>query len=142
MNLGVIITLIASVYLAGLSVTVGLVTYPSFRFVEDENWLSFHRHRSSRITWAVGPAWLSQALGLGIWLFAGPQQTWIAWALTGASALLAVLLTVFGAVPIHQQLRGGFDQTLNQRLLTYHWLRTIAWFICVGGTTWALAQIS
>ena len=142
MELGTSVTLISSVYLCGLSATVALVIYPSFAFVGEEHWLDFHRQHSTRITWAVGPAWLAQAGGLGIWLLRGPHQTWPSWIITATAAFAAVVLTMVAAVPIHSQLSHGFDETLHHRLLRYHWFRTLAWSLCAGGATWALVQIS
>jgi hypothetical protein len=64
MDLAIVCTVAASWYLVGLSVTVGLVTYPSFARVGDADWVSFHGPHRVRISWAVGGAWAAQVLGL------------------------------------------------------------------------------
>lgn len=71
MHLAIVCTVAASWYLVGLSVTVGLVTYPSFARVGDADWVRFHDHHSVRISWAVGGAWAAQVLGLVWWLERG-----------------------------------------------------------------------
>ena len=54
MKSGIIVTVVASFYLVGLSVTVALVVYPSFGIVDESRCTAFRRHRIARITWALG----------------------------------------------------------------------------------------
>lgn len=140
MDLGILVTLASSWCLLGLSLTVAIVVYPSFSLVGPERWARFHVQHSRRITLAVGPPWLAQAAGLAVWLLAGPGSTLPALLLCGVGALAAVLLTVAGAVPVHERLSAGFDGGLHRRLLRWHWARTLAWLLSAAAATVAAAQ--
>jgi hypothetical protein len=141
MKYAILVTLIASWYLAGLSVTVALNVYPSFEFFHGEKWQRSHEHHSNRISWAVGPAWIVQAAGLAIWLFSSPQSTLAIWTASALFALGAVGLTIFSAVPIHQKLSQGFNADLLRKLRFTHVLRTISWLLGALCTTLALLQV-
>ena len=137
----IIVTMAASWCLVGLSTTVALVVYPSFFVVDPASWPEFHRQHSSRITWAVGPPWLLQAIGLGLWLFIGPRSTWWAWILCSTAAILAVVVPIVSAVPTHERLSAEFSENLGQRLLVAHWVRTVLWLIAALAPTFALVQL-
>jgi hypothetical protein len=141
MKYAIVVTLISSWYLAGLSVTVALNVYPSFEFFDGEKWQQSHEHHSNRISWAVGPAWIVQAAGLAIWLFSSPQSTLAIWTASALFALGAVGLTIFSAVPIHQKLSQGFNADLLRKLRFTHVLRTISWLLGALCTTLALLQV-
>jgi len=141
MHYAILVTLISSWYLVGLGVTVALNVYPSFDFVDDDKWKAFHIHHSNRISWAVGVAWIAQAVGLAMWLFARPHATLIMWILCALCALGAVALTIFSAVPIHQKLARRFDSTLQSKLRNVHLLRTISWVLGALFATAALLQV-
>jgi len=141
MKYAIVVTLISSWYLAGLSVTVALNVYPSFEFFDGEKWQQSHEHHSNRISWAVGPAWIVQAAGLAIWLFSSPQSTLAIWTASALFALGAVGLTIFSAVPIHQKLSQGFNADLLRKLRYTHVLRTISWLLGALCTTLALLQV-
>ncbi len=140
MKYAILVTLISSWYLVGLSVTVALNVYPSFEFVDGDKWQKFHEHHSNRISWAVGPAWIAQAAGLAIWLFSSPRATLAMWTSSALFALGAVGLTIFSAVPIHQKLSQGFNADLLRKLRFAHVLRTISWLLGALCTTLALLQ--
>jgi hypothetical protein len=140
MKYAILVSLISSWYLVGLSVTVALNVYPSFEFVDGDKWQKFHEHHSNRISWAVGPAWIVQAAGLAIWLFSSPQTTLATWTASALFALGAVGLTIFSAVPIHQKLSRGFNADLLRKLRFAHVLRTISWLLGALCTTLALLQ--
>ena len=141
MHYAILLTLISSWYLVGLGVTVALNVYPSFDFVKDDKWETFHIHHSNRISWAVGVAWLTQAAGLALWLFSRPHATLVMWILCALCALGAVALTIFSAVPIHQKLASRFDSTLQSKLRNVHLLRTISWMLGALFATVALLQV-
>lgn len=140
MKTGIVMAVLASWYLVGLSVTVGLVIYPSFRIVNAEGWLQFHQHHSQRISYAVGLPWLVQAIGLSIWLIVDPGSTWIAWIVAAVAALATVVLTIIGAVPSHNRLSEARTDDELHRLLVLHWIRTAAWIVAAVAATAALVQ--
>ena len=112
-------------YLVGLSVTVAIVIYPSFRLVGNAQWLTFHRAHTRTITFAVAPLWALQAATALWWMVRGPRQG-IALLHLGFVAA-AVLLTVLRAVPLHARLERRHDDHDVALLIRWHWLRTLAW---------------
>jgi len=133
----IILTVAASWYLVGLGLTVGLVTYPAFSLVGEEQWPPFHRHHSTRISFAVGVAWIAQAAGLLWWLAASPRLSG-EWIVCGAAAALAVLLTGVFAVGLHNRLSINRQPAHLRRLLVVHVARTVAWIISAAAALAAL----
>ena len=136
MRLAIILTSSASWYLVGLAVTVGTTTYPSFALVGDDDWPAFHQHHSNRIAWAVGAAWVAQAVGIIWWFTSGVQA--VAWWFTAVLALAAVAMTVGMAVDLHRQLSVARSAAMLRRLRVVHSLRTIAWLGSALAATIAL----
>ena len=125
MHTSVLLTALSSWYLVGLAVTVASTTYPSFSLVGEKEWPDFHRVHSNRISFAVGGAWVAQAVGILWWFAAGSRN--VAFWLTAASALFAVVLTIGVAVQLHHQLSTHRTEALLQRLRVVHLLRTAIW---------------
>lgn len=124
------VTVASSWYLVGLTWVVDLVTYPSFSLVGDKEWPAYHRSHTAKITAAVAPAWILQAVGLAGWLLDPPAGT-LPWAICCAIlAVVAVVITVARAVPAHEALAVRYEQSLQQQLLRWHRIRSISWTLC------------
>ena len=137
MHAAVVLTALSSWYLVGLAVTVATTTYPSFSLVGEKEWPEFHRVHSNRISFAVGGAWVAQAVGISWWFLAG-ERTLAFW-LTSVLAFLAVALTIGGAVNLHQQLSAKRTDGLLKRLRLVHLVRTLIWFgaaLCATAPLW------
>jgi hypothetical protein len=133
----ILLTLASSWYLVGLGLTVGLVIYPAFSIVGEQEWPKFHQQHSSRISWAVGPAWIAQAVGLVWWFFQGGQSS-LWWWVSGVIAALAVALTALFAVPIHNEIASNKTEFLVKKLQRIHSLRTVVWVCGAVSVTFAL----
>jgi len=120
----ILVTAAASWYLVGLSVTVGLVTYPAFSLVGDGQWPSYHRHHSARISWAVGVAWVAQAVGLLWWC--------------GTATAAAVVITGLFAVGLHNRLGRERAPSALRSLNRVHTVRTVLWIVAALAVTAAL----
>jgi len=137
MRSAVVLTALSSWYLVGLAATVATTTYPSFSLVGEKEWPEFHRVHSNRISFAVGGAWVTQAVGISWWFLAG-ERTQAFW-LTSVLAFLAVALTIGGAVNLHQQLSAKRTDGLLKRLRLVHLVRTLIWFgaaLCATAPLW------
>lgn len=121
--------LIAVLFLVGLSWTVAVVVYPSFAEAgRGGSWTAFHAAHSRRMTLVVATPWAVQGVAVAGLLLDRPEGVPFGWVLGAAVAGAAtVLLTVFGAVPLHTRLGGGFDRSLHRRLERSHVWRTLAW---------------
>lgn len=102
---------------------VQLVHYPTFEFIDNQNFTAFHQHHTSSITLIVMPLMLAE-LGLGIYLAKLQPSTYL-----GPLILIGLiwLSTFFIQVPIHNALGNGKDGFLIQKLVNTNWIRTILW---------------
>jgi len=136
---GILIATAAGWYLAGLSWTISLVTYPAFSLVGKRKWRRYHDAHARRIVPAVGPMWAAQGLGIALWLSAPPHGTRPALVLTACAAAATAVVTAFAAIPAHAALARDYDPVADRRLARAHALRTIAWTVAALGSAAALA---
>lgn len=119
------LNIITSWMLVGLIWTIQLVHYPTFRYIDSEAFLDFHKHHTFSITLIVMPLMLIE-LGLASWLAYDNK-----WALSFLVPFILVLLiwisTFFVQIPMHNQLAAGKDLNAIQRLVSSNWIRTILW---------------
>lgn len=122
-----VVHLAATGFMAGLIWTVHVVHYPLFSLV-NEPYRPFQEAHMTRITGLLVVPWAAEALtALGLVFAAGTtmQRTL---AITGLALLaVVVLVTAFGAAPIHGQLVDTFDADLHRRLLRVDLVRTVVW---------------
>jgi hypothetical protein len=117
--------LAATAYLAGLVWVVQLVVYPGFRLVgPTERWAGYHARHTTAISYAVGPAWLAQAVTVAALLLTDPSPLVL---LAAALAATTLVVTVAVSVPLHTRLGQAYDDAVAARLVSTNWLRTAAW---------------
>lgn len=122
LNLAIILVDFALVVLIWL---VQTIIYPSFQYVADDVFASWHATYSRLITVFVGPLMIVQVAAHGIGLYREPT-------LGKGLAVLSIVL-VWGctfalSVPCHNTLaEQGKDQGQVARLVQTNWWRTIAW---------------
>ncbi len=124
-----LVHLTATAVLAGVGWVVQLVVYPSFRLVgggpDAATWGRVHAAHTRAITVVVALPWAVQGASLAALLLRdglSPLRV-----LTGALALVAVVVTVAVSVPLHARLDRGYDDDAAGRLVRTNWLRTAAW---------------
>jgi hypothetical protein len=114
--------------LAGLVWVVQLVVYPAFLEVGPTGaWAAYHAAHSRRMVRVVTLPWAVQGGSLAALLLVHRGDRFLLTALS-VCAVATVLLTVAGAVPIHQQL-ATYDAAKVRRLLRINGLRTAAWSV-------------
>lgn len=119
-----LVQLVVCCYLSGLVLLVQMSHYPSFHFVAEEEWKSFHSHHSKSISFIVIPLMLLE-LGLSltsIW-FMSNIYTWIAFVFV----VIIWLNTFLQAVPIHGRLSSKKESSLIKKLVQVNIIRTIFW---------------
>ncbi len=110
--------------LVGLILTVHFVHYPSFRYAGGE-WGAAHAFHTSTIGPLVGPMMVFE-LGLAVWLAYRSGGSWV-WVVPLVLVVLTWVNTFLQAVPLHNQLGGGFDRALVDRLVRVDGIRTVLW---------------
>ncbi len=116
--------------LFGLIWTIQLSHYPSFRFVDEDQFSAFHLHHTRSITLVVMPLMLLE-LGLVFWQNYQTNWSWI-WVVPLVLVLLIWASTFFISVPLHTQLEGGKNLDVIKKLVDTNWIRTILWSVKVG----------
>ncbi len=111
----------------GLIWTIQLVHYPSFRFIDKENFLAFHRFHNQRISFIVVPVMITEIITSGLlWWNDGYLS------LNGIGFYLVILIWVATgllSVPNHAKLTKGKDDAVINALINTNWVRTVLWTV-------------
>ena len=121
-----IIHLIATSVMVGVIWIIQLVHYPSFHFIELNQYTTFQRFHMSRISYVVIPAMLTELFTLILIIISMDQVEPIIL----ASALLLIVIWLMTAVffsGMHQKLTLGYDQAIVEKLVKLNWGRTLLW---------------
>ena len=121
-----IIHLIATSVMVGVIWIIQLVHYPSFHFIELNQYTTFQRFHMSRISYVVIPAMLTELFTLILIIILMDQVDPIIL----ASALLLIVIWLMTAVffsGVHQKLTLGYDQVVVEKLVKLNWGRTLLW---------------
>ena len=137
-----IANVVSTLFMVGLIWMVQIVHYPLFDDVGQENYLSYQQRHQTNITYIVGPVMLIE-LATAIALAwcpvegVGKPMVYIGIALV----VLIWLSTAFIQVPCHEKLVRGFDPAAYRWLVDSNWIRTVAWTLRGGLTTWMLVNV-
>jgi len=121
-----IIHLIATSVMVGVIWIIQLVHYPSFHFIERNQYTTFQRFHMSRISYVVIPAMVTELFTLILIIISIDQVNPIIL----ASALMLIVIWLMTAVffsGVHQKLTLGYDQTVVEKLIKLNWGRTLLW---------------
>lgn len=124
-SLALPLQIFSCLFLTGLIWTVQLVHYPSFNYIDRNQFLDFHEQHTSKITYVVAPI-MGLELLTGIVLFASGEWIWL-WNLI--LILLTWITTGLISVPIHQRLSKIFNEKDIRKLVCTNWIRTALWSI-------------
>ncbi|CCH52135.1 hypothetical protein BN8_01109 [Fibrisoma limi BUZ 3] len=106
---------------------VQLIIYPSFRYMSPEQLAVWHPKYTNLITVIVGPLMLAQVGLVGWELFT--RFSWLA-LISAVLVGLTWVLTVFQAIPLHNQIAAGINLSDTiERLISANWLRTVIWTV-------------
>ncbi len=125
-------------FMTGLIWFVQLVHYPSFHFVNEENFAKFHKHHTVRTGIIVMPVMSVELVTSGV-------LAWMeGWTTLNAFGFYLVILiwlsTFFLSVPKHNALKHGKVDSLIDGLVNTNWFRTILWSIKSGLSLWVLLE--
>lgn len=120
-------------FMTGLIWLVQMVHYPSFRYVEESQFVAFEAFHAKSISWIVGPVMILELI-MGILLAVYTVQSHLfVFALVTLGALVLVwLMTFFSLVPIHSSLGKRKDHEVIAKLVSRNWPRTVLWSLRSG----------
>jgi hypothetical protein len=113
--------------LVGLIWTIQLVHYPSFNFIDPENYKNFQVFHMNAITPLVGPL---MGLEMILFLLAINYKLYpkkLSMIVIFLLILSVWLTTALVSVPFHNTLLNGKDLDAISKLVTTNWIRTLAW---------------
>ena len=123
-----LVCLASAAYMAGVAWLVQLVVYPAFALVGLQEWAAYHRAHTRAITWVVAPVMLVELVSSAALVVARPAGVGAGLVWAGLAIAVATwALTLFVAVPEHEQLGDGLDLAVVARLVRGHAARTLAW---------------
>ncbi len=127
MDITEFIQLVSVLYLSGLIWTIQLVQYPSFRYINEQEFSQFHQHHYKRISIVVAPAMMVELISGIYLLFREPSYGGKIHLLLLGILFIIWLSTFLIQVPIHRRLEKGKNMQEINALVKTNWIRTIGW---------------
>ena len=118
--------LTTAAFMAGVLWLVQIVHYPLLGAVSDDEVTDIALRHQTLISRVVGPVMILEALSSGLILVAGPADSKIAGFIGLALLSVAIVVTVFRAVPLHARIARGQSHVIPD-LIRINWIRTVAW---------------
>ncbi len=123
-----LLVLLATAMMAGLSWFVSVVHYPLFAAVGPHEWAAYHAAHTRRTGWVVIAPMVVELAGSALVLLRRPDGVGPLAAAAGlALAAGAWGVTFACSVPDHGRLAAGYDRRTGRRLERFHHLRTALW---------------
>ena len=123
-----LVTLLATAMMAGLSWFVSVVHYPLFAQVGAAGWREYHDAHRRRTAWVVVAPMVVELTGSAALALDRPTGVGATAATAGVALAAAAWLVTLGAsVRDHERLARGFDAAIGRRLTRGHHLRTLLW---------------
>lgn len=129
----------ANLFMLGLIWFVQVVHYPLFASTGRADFARYESRHASLTTLVVAPPMFVELFAT-LALAAMAQGKLPTWALFSSAALVAMIWgsTAFLQVPCHNALQAGFDESTHRFLVNSNWIRTIAWTLKAGLSSYLL----
>lgn len=111
--------------MVGVIWVIQLVHYPSFKYVNESDYIIFQKYHMSNISYIVFPVMFTELITAILILFFGEESLFfmlsliclfLIWVITG------VLFTKF-----HNILQKGKDLKMIEKMIKANWMRTLLW---------------
>ena len=115
----------STLFMTGLIWVIQLLHYPSYHYIQLENFKDYQRFHSTQITYIVGPVMLIEVLS-GIYLTL--QNDWaLPFTFNFVGLCIIWISTLIFSIPAHNKLSLGFNSQAVNHLLQTNWIRTVTW---------------
>ncbi|MFM7757046.1 MAG: hypothetical protein ACKO84_09840 [Actinomycetota bacterium] len=140
-----IVHLVATWFMVGLIWTIHVVHYPLFAYVGPDEYVAFQAEHVRRIGMVLLVPWAVEGiciLSLLVMAMRSKSRELLLPTLLGAAAMGVVLImSGFFSAPAHGKLADGFDADVHADLMRADLIRTIAWTMRGGISTWLLVVL-
>ena len=119
------IHIVSTSIMVGVIWVMQLVHYPSFKYVNETDYIIFQKYHMSNISYIVFPAMFTELITALLIFFSGEKSfffmlslicLFLIWVITG------VLFTKF-----HSILQKGKDLKMIEKMINANWIRTLLW---------------
>ena len=125
------IHIVSTSLMVGVIWIMQLVHYPSFNFINVEEYKSFQEFHMKRISLIVIPAMIIE-LTSGVLIFWIYQTDNIFFNISLFCLFFIWFLTAILFSKMHQKLTWGYQISIVTKLVNLNWLRTISWTLRLG----------
>ena len=127
-------------YMSGLIGVIQFIHYPSFSFINEEQFIQFQNQHTAVMGGLAGPFMILELLTASLLLI---QPTWLpgpmlpissgVWFVNLIVVIILWLVTFIFSVPLHNKLLQGKDHLHIQKLVRTNWIRTCLWWTRSAG---------
>ncbi len=121
------IHLISTSMMVSLIWLIQILHYPSFIYVDRDQYESFQKFHMKKISFIVMPLMVTEFLTSAYILLFGNNENEYLFTLSFILLLVIWGLTIFIFSNIHQELSSGYNQRIISSLIHLNWIRTILW---------------
>jgi len=115
-------------FMVGLIWIIQIVHYPLFANVGETQFPLYSQKHQFLITFIVGPVMVAELITAVVLALYPPSPSAALWLRVALALLIVVWVsTVLIQTPQHGRLSSGFDLEKIRSLVTWNWIRTIAW---------------
>lgn len=116
--------IIVTAMLVAIIWVIQVLHYPTFRFIDPDKEIEFHKFHTSSISPIVAPLMVAELIlvSLGLYL------NFTSLSVTLLTFVIVIWLSTFLIqVPTHKKLSDDYNKSLIDRLIKTNWIRTICW---------------
>ncbi len=122
-----VLQLVSCAFMTGLIWIVQILHYPSFAFVNEDQFLKFHKFHTNKISYIVMPIMLIELVTAVVLIVLNQKS--IPFLLNILFLITIWLSTFFLSVPLHNDLAKNRNLTTINRLIKTNWYRTFLWTV-------------
>ena len=121
----VVIHFLSTSLMVGVIWIIQLLHYPTFHFIEKENYTTFQDFHMNRVSFIVVPTMITELVS-GILVVLTLPKFFLFKISLGILASIWIVTFLF-FTKLHQSLTVGYDEVLVNKLVRLNWLRTALW---------------